>query len=636
MRLVLARADTPMNAFTPDRAPTVYWSLGLHPVQSWIVEARRSRDLRAGSRLLAVLMGDLLAALRDEGAEFILPQTPDTDLEPFRGDLATALGGSNAVSNRASGTLSSSPDEAASLLASLEHRLEERWDKAVTEVREAAQSQASEIWGLLGPRIGHPRCPFLLTWVMAEVADGDRAGLERVDELYDAAKRSRPIRAHQGGEVRKCGQCARREAMGGMDRQGWWEFQEALAAQPSVLRGLRISANEFLCPLCALRRFAGYLDRRPFPSTSAIASRLWRRQLQAHTPLRKAFSRLKDTIRQVPGYEESWTDPAQLFYERTALREERQALEKGEDGKTREPKVAEALGGVLDAQKALFEAIQAHNRESRRPGEQDRAEIPTQPSQYLAVLTFDADDLGRHLREKLDSLPGKVRDFQNRLEEELKDGGRLDRATAFYLGGDEGLLLAPVAAALPAVREVRTLWREVVGMKGDDPTLSAGVAIFDRERPLGQAVGIARDALETAKGVTGKDSLAVKVQTASGSVWAALGRWDVEWPGLTSALAELQEDHLSSRWPHAVSALLREVVADGFESEESRDAIRQEVFRLTTRHRQPDAPEKEEELWKALGGPAWWSEEPPPEILETLPEHFALVGFLTRQSDEAR
>jgi hypothetical protein len=52
------------------------FSLGLVPVQEWIAEARRSRDLKAGSAFLAYVMWCLLARLEKEGATILLPWPP--------------------------------------------------------------------------------------------------------------------------------------------------------------------------------------------------------------------------------------------------------------------------------------------------------------------------------------------------------------------------------------------------------------------------------------------------------------------------------------------------------------------------------------------------------------------------------
>ena len=77
-----------------------WWSVGLTPAQSWISEARRSRDLRVGSRLLAWMMGRLLTHLQSQGAEILLPAVDEKALASLSGKFLEALkSGSTAVTN---------------------------------------------------------------------------------------------------------------------------------------------------------------------------------------------------------------------------------------------------------------------------------------------------------------------------------------------------------------------------------------------------------------------------------------------------------------------------------------------------------------------------------------------------------
>ena len=51
---------------------TYVFSLGLIPVQEWIAQARRSRDLKAGSAILCRLTAGALEALGTEGIEILV------------------------------------------------------------------------------------------------------------------------------------------------------------------------------------------------------------------------------------------------------------------------------------------------------------------------------------------------------------------------------------------------------------------------------------------------------------------------------------------------------------------------------------------------------------------------------------
>lgn len=614
--------------------PVVYWSLGISPVQSWIAEARRSRDLLVGSRLLALLMGDLLATLKSAGAELLLPHVGDEDLRSLQGNLEAVLSsGTSAVSNRASGRWASNVDSVRKNLAVLEERLQERWFEIRDEVETSARRSAGQLWDRIGSQVGRPDCPFHLVWVAQEVAGDDREGLGAVDRLYAAVKRSRPIRPHgDGAPVRKCGQCGRREAMGGSDPKTWRRFQRQLADLPEVRHGLRIDVHEYLCSVCALRRLAGYLRESSFPSTSAIASRDWLWKVQSVADLRSALRSLEDAAAEVPRYQPSWADRAPLYYRRTAERELGDARSDGDQA------TATALERVLAAQKKLGDQIQRYNWKKTTT-----TDLPSNPPEYLAVLFFDGDDLGRRLREDLERLPPRVREFQDRLAAELGNpqSDRLGLGEPFYLGGDEGLVLVPAGSALGVATAVRELWQEVFREGIDQPpTVSAGIALFDRERPLGAAITEAHQALEAAKGMDGKDALAVSVQTASGSAWSVSGRWDEDWSRLAAAVDLIRDDELSAGWPHDVEAFLRSLPMEAFRGDERmRQAIRQEVKRLTLRRTGPESRrsgEREgsaaEKAWRRLKGDSWWLDVPPEEVLSSLPEQLHLVSFLVRQA----
>src|SRR6202035_3721195 len=55
---------------------TYVFSLGLIPVQEWIHQARRSRDLRAGSVMLCHWMAKILARLPATATEVLIPREP--------------------------------------------------------------------------------------------------------------------------------------------------------------------------------------------------------------------------------------------------------------------------------------------------------------------------------------------------------------------------------------------------------------------------------------------------------------------------------------------------------------------------------------------------------------------------------
>lgn len=592
----------------------------------------------AGSRILAWLSGCLLARLGKKGAELLLPQLvpggkENEVLEKLLGDPCRALEGSGLpVPNRASGTLPLPMEEAQAILEGLYQALEEDWGVLLDEVERKSRQSTKSVWKVVAPAIGRPTCPLQLIWVVCVAPADRRQGLEQVDALYAAAKRSRPIPTHEGGApVRKCGQCGRREAMGGDDPKQLRTFQSRLSELDEVRRGLRFTADEFLCPICALRRLAGYLDSQPFCSTSAVAASEWLWRLRS-AGLEATLDSLEKAAQDVPGFEPAWVDRTPLYYEQSALRLQRQAR------RERDEPAVRALAKVLGEKKKLATAVEQHGR---KPG----VELPQKPPEYLAVVMFDGDDMGRQLRTHLEKLPGGLLRFQRRLQELLvrKDTKAAPLGTPFYLGGDEGLLLAPVSRVLDLAEEIRRLWQEELNIEPTNeedgrPSLSMGITLFDRERPLGTAIESARSALKVAKRMPGKRALAMSVQTASGNVLQAVATWGESWERVREAVAMIRGGELASGWPHDVEVFLRTLQEDAFQAgEATRAAIRTEVQRLTFRRllavqEGAGVDDRRAAAWKRLRGESWWKRQPDGPELKSMSDQLHLIAILARQA----
>jgi len=609
---------------------SVSWSLAIAPVQQWIAEARRSRDLLAGSAILSWLMARLLRRVLQADGELTLPELTGEDLEVYAGELFEVLRRERlayGIPNRASGILHASLDEAETLFGSLEQELASGWEEIRGEVARSARQSARELWAVVGPQVAGAGCPFQALWC---VAAGEEHDLEPIDRLFAGVKRARRIAPHQGGApVPKCGQCGRREAAGGADPADWRRFQSDLEALPEVRLGLRIGVSETLCPVCLTKRFAGYLARGRFPSTSEVAARDWLAAVRSIEDLRSLLRSLEDAGGRVPGFEPDWVDRAPLLFRRSIRRELRAAAERPDAAGVN------ALEEVERARRKLAAAIQAAERaDGERP-------IPQAPAEYLAVVVFDGDDMGRRVRELRETLPPKVAEFQGRLAQRVNrpgagaEGDSLASAQPFYLGGDEGLLLAPAASALELAHEVRELWREAMEPLGENaPTLSLGIALFDRERPLGPAIATARAALDKAKERPGKDGLGVTCVTASGSRWTAVREWGRGWEWARQAAEALRSGRLARAWPHDVERFLRSLPDAAWSAAEfAPAAIRREVERLTFRRAvagEGKRREAGEEVWRRLGGDRWWPEVPPPEDRRQLADQLHVVAFLSR------
>jgi CRISPR-associated protein Cmr2 len=613
----------------------VSWSLSLVPVQAWIAEARRSRDLLAGSAILAWLMARLIRSLEAAGATDLEPRFAPEVLGAFDGSLSDVLQRERlayGVPNHVKGRMPETAEAAARVLAGLEPELAAGWQSLREEVREVASRNAAELWRQVGADVLAAPCPFQLVWCVEPSAD-----FAAVDRLFSATKRARIVAPHVGKPIPKCSQCGRREAAGPPVLADWRKYRQKLEALSEVQRGLRIEASETLCDVCTLKRLAGYLSPQAFASTSAVAARDWLFEVRRRDDLCALLEALDRATERVPGLEPSWADRAPLLFERT-VRRELAAANRLED-----PQREEALRLVEQRRQELAQGIRSQPTDERAASA--RLPSPTPPD-YLAVVAFDGDDMGRWARELPQALSARVAKFQELVASQV-DRENVDPAESvlasvqsFYLGGDEGLLLAPAGRVLELAAEIRSLWSEVVQEgQNEGPSLSVGVAIFDRERPLGPAILLAHQALVSSKQLDGKNGLCVSVATASGSRWSAVRGWQGGWGWARTATAALRAGRLARGWPHDVERFLRAVPGAAWEGDrDAHRAILEELRRITLRRIAPRRravdPEQGrraagEALWRELlDGGLGWEQVPSREAREALAEQLHVVAFL--------
>ncbi len=579
------------------------FSLALIPVQEWIGEARRARDLRAGSAFLCWTMARLLVALqRSAEADIRIPRLLE-DLagladSPFGRVLDQPYG----LPNRAAGYCEAAGDEDLRVkLGALTGVLIQAWEDFRNSGRTDLGGDGRRFLNSLDPwekayreKVGDD-CPISLVWVAKALAgDADlKRDLEAIDRLFLEVKKTRPVRAWVAGHpIGKCNQCGRREAIGPTgDFPTWRRWHEERAADPWFQRGARIDAGERLCYVCLAKRLASYAGGESFRSTGEVAAGPW----LARIPL-SARNEFSNALAKAQG-----ADLGRALFLSPS-------------------KLAESYGpAVADARRALFAAA-ANERD-----------LPAHPPSYLALLTFDGDDMGARVRQDPEGVPRSMEEFARMAREEFTRFDR--RAEIFYLAGDEGLAMVPAATALDLALALRTRF----GMCfGERVTLSAGVALFEQRQPMAGAIRAARAALAEAKERRGKDALGFAVATASGNRFTVVKPWGAEWKRLQKTIELVQHGELASGFAYDAESFLSELPAEAWSRPSVRNAARAEVRRLFFRRVSVDGTTRSErfeqraELWRQLDGENWWQTDPEKDGPRAA-EPFHLVGFLARQ-----
>ena len=239
------------------------------------------------------------------------------------------------------------------------------------------------------------------------------------------------------------------------------------------------------------------------------------------------------------------------------------------------------------------------------------------PTKYYALLLFDGDDFGKlwsveRLREG-----GSLEDFERKLAERLhnyaeKARGCLDRpkGKSIYAGGDDFLGFVNLNSLFDVMRELRVTFDEFVSEplkehlnEGQAITFTAGVAIAHYKTPLGEVLKKARTVEKKAKDVPGKDAYGIAVMKHSGETREGFLKFYVA--GQTDTLSALKRVVGELKSPEGFSstfikAFEREIYylmdrEDGTVGLNDR-ALRTELQRLLSRSSKTHGTEREKKV----------------------------------------
>lgn len=158
------------------------------------------------------------------------------------------------------------------------------------------------------------------------------------------------------------------------------------------------------------------------------------------------------------------------------------------------------------------------------------------PSPYYAVLLMDGDNMGALLRERSpQQISAGLAAFTERVGP-LVEG---ENGVLVYAGGDDVLALFPLPYALGAAARLRAAYcqalAEHIGGVAAAPTISAAIVYAQYHAPLQHVLRWAHELLDhDAKDDTGRDSLAVGLWQSGGPTL----RWAAPWPVLVRDQAD--------------------------------------------------------------------------------------------------
>lgn len=501
----------------------------LGPVQEFIAQARRTRDLWYGSHLLSELGRAAARVLLNEGAQLAFPALDkgDPELEacaaPVRRNGQPPLN----IPNKLVATVPANVDPA-DLARKVRSEVRRHWREGI-----AAQVK-SDCKGLLASGIDEvwdeqidTLVEFLASWAKLDnYAEARRA----VERAIAGRKNLRDFDAwrHTRGAVPKSSLDGARETV----------MREHENRDPHLVRKYRIAKGEQLDAVALVKRAGGEPDQ--FVPVVNIAAARW--VVLADSAAAPKLRHLREAcceigISRVERRDLSWTE---LFpFDASVLFPNRWRS------------VFQELGIEGDAELWGREYVGPLLKEMH------------EPYPYVACLVADGDHMGR----ALDLLSDKTqhRDFSPALSKFATSARNIvereHSGVLIYSGGGDVLAFLPLPEALACAEDLRRTFDFAIGSAcgpvpaNDRPTLSVGIGIGHIMEAMGDLLALGREAEREAK--RERNSLAVLVDMRSGGrhTWSA--QWDDDPAGSLRRSMEHLDELLSTRKLYEIASILR-------------------------------------------------------------------------------
>lgn len=532
------------------------------PIQSFISEARRASDLFAGSRILSRLSYAAAQAIQAAGVSLIYPAVPNSNDMPNKLVARIPFEQAKEIAEQAQAALQKEWQEIAESARKVLERSTPKPDAAWQQIW---QRQIGQVWEIY--------------WV-AQRLDGSYAQTYAdASRALDAVKRTRWFLPSEEDGLKDT-LSGKRSALrtSSQDAQAYWK--ELAKNFPAAQ--VRPDGKERLDALGAVKRFCDLSekkdDKKNFLSVSSVATSDYLATARARAP--QALRDYRLAVEQLLGDhlyrvrpDADWPYDGDLFFQETL---QASRLEDSYNVKSLDPAALQVARQKLTA---LYEQIGS-------------------PSPYFALLELDGDGMGTNISAC------QQEDQHRRFSQQLAEFAKQvpDRVKPYfgeliYNGGDDVLVLAPLAQAIPLAQALAELFAEKVKQPPDfkEPcSLSAGVAVAHHLYPLDAVRQAALQALKNAKNMDRKNALGVRVLKRSGeqldlsSYWKSMknGIGQTHFELITQLLKEVngKGSPLASRFAYDVMEVSHILSAadEKFESE---------LRRLLKRHRNKKYPE---------------------------------------------
>lgn len=503
--------------------PNYLFLFTLGPVQGFIAQARKTRDLAAGSQILTELMRAACGEFENQGGAVIFPA-----------DWQTA----QSLTHRMLGSISENVK-----LQDIGSAVAKATDKAWEEI-------SKEALGTLLKPLGFDEqiAQHLETyWVFVPRTGNYAHDYKHIERSLGAVKNARPVQqytyqGHLGEMGRKCSLDGARNVKfyrksendkEAFPRKLFQQQGEVVLLHKALGIGL-LSNGEGLSAVSFVKRQYGVKKLAQIVSTAGIAAMEFENQINAST-LKSKYDVFKAC------FNNTWDE--QLLYSENYTDSYWAEQDIEDSCKFSSPAVA------LE-----------HLTELYREAKQLKPPIK-KPHSYYALLLFDGDSMGKWISGEHLADPSQIEAFHGELSEKLAifakwayDYVKSPCGQAIYAGGDDFLGFVNLEHLIPVLQELRAEFTRTVSNNlhskfqfkpGKELTFTAGIVIAHYKSPLHAVLGKARAAEKEGKRryeEEGKNGFCFSVMKKSGEEEQAFGRFGTDtltqWQQVIDALRE--------------------------------------------------------------------------------------------------
>ncbi|HGX94024.1 MAG TPA: type III-B CRISPR-associated protein Cas10/Cmr2 [Candidatus Tenderia sp.] len=522
------------------------------PVQDFIAAARSSRDLAYGSWLLSELAKTAARTVaEEEGFEALVFPAPASkdDLRP-NSNLS--------VANKVVAVLEGDPASVAQ------------------SVQQALHEYVEQAWQPIENKLGNKVDADLARWQLDDLLeiywaaeplsspDDYKAVRDRCEQALNARKATRDFAPHQGASRFK-------SSIDGVREHVLALVPDTIAApNTDQMQEYKLRNGELLSGVDLLKRWKGLRLSNRYKSTSHMAALPFAEGLdqedqgRAEELCRKLVRLIKDE-----GGNLFVEDDYGVFYPS----EVRAAFS------TKEKKNREKIKKVLQEQERILTEYAGQRR----------------PSPYYALLQADGDSMGKAIDAQVNQadhrrLSQQLSEFAQKVPKIVQD----HKGVPVYAGGDDVLAYLPLHTALNCVHELADTFATTMknfvfedehGNK-HSPTLSTGLVITHHLEPLRDVLELVRSAEKSAKGITGKNALAVTLNKRSGVERTVKGNRSALIERLQKMVQWWLDGTLSKGTAYELERLAREM-----EGVLKKEALQAEAVRILKRKRESGGEE---------------------------------------------